>query len=63
VLTVVVFLKSVSIVHLQKNVPTVHGMSVVVGLQSMKNKSRFASLVMLMPLFTIAMALGYNNLA
>ena len=29
----------------------------------MKNKSRFASLVLLMPLFTVAMTLGYNNLA
>jgi len=29
----------------------------------MKNKSRFASLVLLMPLFTIAITLGYNNLA
>ncbi len=27
----VAFLKSVRLVHLQKNVPTVHGMSVVVG--------------------------------
>jgi len=30
VLIVVVFLKNVKIVHLQKNAPTVHGMRVVV---------------------------------
>ncbi len=29
----------------------------------MKNKSKFASLILLMPLFTIATTLGYNNLA
>jgi len=29
----------------------------------MKNKSRLASLVLLMPLFTIAITFGYNNLA
>jgi len=33
VLIAVVFQKSVRIVHLQKNVPTVHGMSVAVGKQ------------------------------
>jgi len=29
----------------------------------MKNKSKFASLILLMPLFIIATTLGYNNLA
>ncbi|KAG2477589.1 MAG: exported protein of unknown function [Nitrosopumilales archaeon] len=29
----------------------------------MKNKSRFASLLLLMPLFVVATTLGYNNLA
>ena len=29
----------------------------------MKNKSRFASLALLIPLFTVAIMLGYNNLA